>query len=1739
MAADSAQQEARQTPDGTVSPLSLPAKFMIFVLPRLVGRPILVCNRNLWVLFLVLGLLLATSLGWAGSFPTLGALGPTGHVVQSSANTCDPSIATCLPGTTGGSGGTSGSLIAGNDANSAPGNSDGAGMCKPPVNGSPKCGGGGPASQGGGDSGGVDAGGGNPINILSGKKYQQETDLPALPGVLGLELKRYYNSRSSHPGLFGAQWRFSYETVLYDRGSQLQIIQADGRRISFAKKPGAALCDSPQWSDGQVRIEYAGDKPVFHWRWPDGRVLTFRSGLHGGYPLHAIRASTGETSRLAYSPMLQLVSVTDPQNRQLLFIYDKASRLSAVITPLGRINYLQDTNRRLTEVAYLAGEQVEPYAKRIYHYEREHQGSSGFSLTGISLQSQVDGKWQTQRLSTYVYNSDNLAVLSTQGLPLQQKDGKTIEGTGIEQVQLSYLQQPSPIEGRTGPDDEVHPRSLGRTQLTNSLGQQTLIQSAIIGGHYRLIEIRGPGCATCGPSNMQYGYDFEGRLLRSTQLDAQGQPLQSELKRYDRHGRLVEVAKQRYAKGKSQAAQWIQRLAYTDTRFMDGSIALGSQPTSLNQPSVVAGKAHMLSVEYNDKGQPLRVTEEGWSPIDGQGHDQTTPFTRSTSYRYSVIGGNSVLTEIDGPMPNGPKHDPSDSDITRVEWDRKGLHIAAITRPGGWRTEWSVDAIGRLSQALHAEDMLRVQLALRYDGQSSQAWMPSGITESTWFVDAAGSVQEGSKRFGEVMIQRDNTGQLSSLDIKGAHYGSDWIQQVRDSLRQPNVGFDPREASDPVVAGVERDAWARPVSWSDAHGVHLLEASWGALGTVAQSSILSLRSTNLHAQRIIDDAGRIVAIKNPAQGWQFARYDATDRLIETRDPLGARQVAQWDIAGRLVRLQRFSPGSNRAEQTLEWHHVGRWVSEVTVSDADGMRTTSTERNSQGWVLRESQGIHPAGRLATTLKPVTMSVAYRYDGQGRVLQRSITDGQNMTLEIAQTLDGQGRLVSLGTKGWLPGWLGGCSQFVKKIDWQRIGSVEWATLIRHGDASEDRYLELSIEAPAAAGGKAVDDISEDDGLHVETGWSPPGQAPEATGRPVTIDTEQGLQRLHWNAAGELVQTSREDGGYSRYVYDAQGRRVVKLVRDAGGHDKVTLALYEQTRLLEEADAQGKGTFAYAYVGWRPVAQLPLQGQDWIRKIGARLFGAQAKALHTSASGQVQSMTQEGLEHWRQPDGRNAGFARTALERHSAVHQPLRYVGQYHDDDSGLDYHGARYYEAGIGRFISPDPRGVADSVNEVRPSYLLDLYPYAGGRPDEYFDPDGAARIRYFALTTGASGQQLGSTQGFTRARWAFIVDDVQAPTVSSGDATLDQLQQKYAGNGQSLLFDANGNFLANGQSTTTWVGGNAGVPDMFAQHYGNNLISIPAFTLQMRDEDATRLIASYITADSTLLNAKNCMSRAALLPEIQFASKEVPIRVTSGAYSQDGTTWAQPQRIVACGTDFANDVVQRRVQKYNYAAMLLESSPSQIYKDCHVDGCPGRSLDGTVLSGYVASYGQTQFIGMTMVDTLRRLRSGNSRLENADGRAVLQLDDENLWTHVNNAYAHAQYVVSVFNSHTAASPDWNATTAAVRNDFVANSGLDAAQASTIWNDINQWKRNPTPNLNNEARQSFATKVRAGEVMQSLAILMNRRLMPGLNKASEEDDRARIRWLLDLGQQTIAQDKRVPLGPERLPMIGSKP
>ena len=65
-----------------------------------------------------------------------------------------------------------------------------------------------------------------------------------------------------------------------------------------------------------------------------------------------------------------------------------------------------------------------------------------------------------------------------------------------------------------------------------------------------------------------------------------------------------------------------------------------------------------------------------------------------------------------------------------------------------------------------------------------------------------------------------------------------------------------------------------------------------------------------------------------------------------------------------------------------------------------------------------------------------------------------------------------------------------------------------------------------------------------------------------------------------------------------------------------------------------------------------------------------------------------------------------------------EPTAYAGHVHDQDIGLTYMKARYYDPQAGRFLGVDPAGVSES-NPLS----FNRYAYANNNPYKYVDPDG--------------------------------------------------------------------------------------------------------------------------------------------------------------------------------------------------------------------------------------------------------------------------------------------------------------------------------------------------------------------------------------------------------------------------------
>ncbi|MES2502342.1 MAG: DUF6531 domain-containing protein [Pseudomonadota bacterium] len=592
----------------------------------------------------------------------------------------------------------------------------------------------------------------NLINVMTGNTYQQETDFPALPGMMGIEIVRTYNSLQMELGQIGYGWRLSYEIDLTATARDIHITQADGSQLIFSRSifsHSDYVSKDPSQGHVMAYSDAQGDK--YTWFKSDGQQLYFN---HLG-KLELVTAPTGESTQLIRGPKGELLKVTDPQGRSLIMHYADNSTgfkgIVAIDTPIGQINYQHNNHVKsagfgnLVQVRYpkVSANASAPLLSRTHHSKIYHYGEvacidahmlpaniyhpkiphADHLLTGSSIlwseNASEKVRAKTTRQRTWAYDAFGRGIISVHGSPKQvDKDAKAFANTGLEQIKVSYRVVPLDGEnGRSSKNAQAYQRityngQIGQTIVTNSAGNKTIYNYTLIAGEYRLLQILGAGCSGCAEPNFIYGYDKLGhqtdvsKVRLTGKMDNKGQAVYQALMTthtdYDASGRIARISRIEYINGHAQPAQLQVRYAYANTpsfpqikQASTEPMQGYSQPNLIAKPSVIMGREHKWHIRYNQFGQPIHIVETGYRPaLPTDKTYQPMPIQRSTSYTYSLINGRSLLTQIDGALANSKTDTSKNSDITQFHYDQLGQYLKKIIAPPNANTQLEQDKTG-------------------------------------------------------------------------------------------------------------------------------------------------------------------------------------------------------------------------------------------------------------------------------------------------------------------------------------------------------------------------------------------------------------------------------------------------------------------------------------------------------------------------------------------------------------------------------------------------------------------------------------------------------------------------------------------------------------------------------------------------------------------------------------------------------------------------------------------------------------------------------------------------------------------------------------------------------------------------------------------------------------------------------------------------------------------------------------
>ncbi|MFD7897247.1 RHS repeat-associated core domain-containing protein [Streptomyces sp. NPDC059743] len=696
-----------------------------------------------------------------------------------------------------------------------------------------------------------------------------------------------------------------------------------------------------------------------------------------------------------------------------------------------------------------------------------------------------------------------------------------------------------------------------------------------------------------------------------------------------------------------------------------------------------------VTVRHNELHQPTAITRSDGSTwqhrYDDRGNltEIHAPDGAVTRAAYDASGARRTTTDTAGA-------------VHRVTNSPAGLPVA-VTDPLGNTTEVVRDPFGRPSALTDATGAV-CRLTWTVEGTLARREDHDGATQ-LWEYDGEGNC----------LRHTHATGSVTSYEY--GPFGRLVARTTPDGVRH-EFAYDTELRRTRVTDG-------RGLSWTYAYD------RAGRL----------LSETDFDGRRLAyghDPLGQLVSRTNALGQTLTVDRDALGRIVAKSAPEGTTHYG-YNALGRLVRI-----ASPTSELTVEHDVLGRVVEEVT--DGRAVRFSYDEAGRRaGRTTPSGASTHGTYDLAgnrTALDIAGHTVAFTHDRLGRERTRIFGEATAMPVSVTSAWDSAGRLTE---------------QTVAAPDRTLSARAYRYRADHHLTRIEDRLsgavttFELDVVGrPLAVTAGAADDWREEyayDAAGNQTAGSWPDRAPHSGSRggraydgtrirtagavSYTYDaagrvTERRKKRLSrkpdiwrytWDSEDRLIACTTPDGTLWTYAYDPLGRRTAKERRTAdGGIAERTVFAWDGSRLAEQEQEQEQSdtaagvTLTWEYDGHRPIAQYELKtlSQD---EFDSRFFAIVSDLVGTP----TELVDETGKVAW---SARSTSWGITAWKPGGSAYTPLRFPGQYEDPETGLRDNFFRHYDPETGRYVTPDPLGIAPAPNPL--TYVHNPYTFCGER-----------------------------------------------------------------------------------------------------------------------------------------------------------------------------------------------------------------------------------------------------------------------------------------------------------------------------------------------------------------------------------------------------------------------------------------
>jgi len=1103
---------------------------------------------------------------------------------------------------------------------------------------------------------------GHPVNVANGCVLTDGVDF-SLPGPLSVRFERSYNSNwFDRDSPLGFGWAHSLDQKLWLEPHCVALQTADGREVEFSTR---AL-------EGGVMRK--GDT-VFH---PVER-LTLRS--HGNFAFSLEDAAgvitefapiPGEATHEADRGMARIVRQRSPDGFVVEYRYDDRARLAEVHDASGRVVKLEhDPRGRLTRI-WLPSADGEGHRQHAeYLYDEAGDLVEMRDAAGKPMRFGYDRHLLVREADrnglTFYFKYDGYGryarCVETWGI-----DPAGEAEAGIYHHLIDYNRK-----GRT-------------TAVTNSLGEVTT-------------------------------YSYDGAFMVTEIADAAGGATKYEYDHAHRETAVIDPMGRR-----------------TETTHDDkGNVVMVVSPFG-------DGGKRVSKVRYDEKNRPVSVQgPEGgeWTwRYDGMGRviSRVDPLGHATHYAYEGKQLRQVIDAAGNP--------------TALEYNSAGA-LAQATHPDGSTTGWKRDALGRVTERTDPNGNVQKRV---YDalGRVVRVHEPDGNVRDLGY-DAMGNVLRARDRSRDLTFTYCQMGKLASrthtrvaggdatvryrwdtegqlvgvtnerglehrfeLDVLGEVAAEvQWDGQTtlysRDALgRVTSVLREAKDDQPPRTRTMEYDDAGNLVSVEHSGGLSVRYAyrKDGGLVEAAADDVVVAFDRNALGQVIKET---VTGVEEEREDWVGSAYDHRGLRVAMESSRGAAADLVRNPMGDVTSVA-YRDGAHRWSASSTRDRLGLEVDRTVGEGEDAVRSywwrDALGRPTQHWVGQASppQGSTPASHRLRK---------YGWD-PGEQL-RSLEDDALGTIAYEHDVRGYLHKTELTPKG-------GGEPVVELRNPDEVGNL-FAALDR-----SDREYGTAGQVLKRSGPDGVTTYRYDaDGNLAER-----------------EDPDGGRWWFHWNGAGQLAQVDKPGGTAVSFRYDALGRRVEKNADGA-----VTRWVWDGNVPLHEwrAEADAPQLLRTPELCGRKNGLLGVRDrldddEAWFDMLRARArddeqFGWLAQECLTQATTDPPppAADDDGVITWlfepesfsplaRVSEKRGAmavftdhlgmplcltdasggvvwqgvtdTYGRCEVTEGDAALCPWRFPGQYEDAETGLFYNRFRYYDPGVGGYVSRDPIGLAGGL-----------------------------------------------------------------------------------------------------------------------------------------------------------------------------------------------------------------------------------------------------------------------------------------------------------------------------------------------------------------------------------------------------------------------------------------------------------